>query len=74
MAALRRAREKAGISQRGLSAKLRRSHNYAVLVETGQRMINLSEFLVYAAAIGADPVELVEQIVRRSTRRRKQRT
>lgn len=70
MAVLRQAREEIGISQRQLSTKLKRPKNYASLVETGQRMLDISEFMVYVNAMGADPVELFTEIARRSAKKR----
>lgn len=63
MTVLSEAREAAGISQRALSAKLRRPVNFAHLVETGERTLSVCEFIEYAAAIGADPPQLLRQVM-----------
>lgn len=66
MAVLREAREAAGISQRNLSSVLERPKNFCSLVETGQRMLDTSEFKAYVTAFGGDPAELYAEIMRRS--------
>lgn len=63
MAALRDARQAAGISQRALSAKLHRPHNYINLIENGQRLPNFCEFLEITISIDKQPAPLVEQIM-----------
>ena len=63
MAILRAAREAAGVSQRTLSKRMRRKHSYINLVENGQRLPNLCEFVEIAQAIGADPALLVGKII-----------
>jgi ribosome-binding protein aMBF1 (putative translation factor) len=63
MAALAEAREAAGISQRALSAKLKRPVNFAHLVETGERTLSVCEFIEYVEAIGADAPQLLRQVM-----------
>lgn len=63
MAILRAAREATGVSQRALSIRMRRKHSYINLVENGQRLPNLCEFVEIAQAIGADPALLVGRII-----------
>lgn len=62
MAVLARARVAAGISQRDLSAKLRRQINFAHYVENGERQLTVCEFIEYAEACGADPVRLLRRM------------
>ena len=71
MDVMREAREKAGISQIALSRKMKRTENYINLVENGQRMPNLCEFIEIVQAFGGDVGELAAQIVRQSAKRRK---
>jgi hypothetical protein len=66
MDVLREAREAAGISQRNLSTLLNRPKNFGSLVETGQRMLDTSEFKAYVMAFGGDPAVLYAEIMRRS--------
>lgn len=64
MAALTSAREAAGLSQRQLSAKLRRDVNFAHYVESGERQLTVCEFIEYAEACGADPTKILKRIRR----------
>jgi ribosome-binding protein aMBF1 (putative translation factor) len=64
--ALREAREAAGVSQRALSASLKRPFNFAHLVESGERTLNVCEFIEYAHASGADPAVLIRKIAKHS--------
>ena len=59
------ARQAAGISQRALAAKLRRSPSYVSKFEAGERRLEVCEFLDLCGAIGADPLALIEKILRR---------
>lgn len=70
MAVLREVREAAGISQRVLSLKLRKPHNYINKIETGQRMPNFCQVMQIIDAAGADPVEFMQRYVELSGRRR----
>lgn len=71
MDVLREAREKAGISQAALSRQMKRTENYINLVENGQRLPNLCEFIEIVRAFGGDAGELTAQIVRQSKKQRK---
>lgn len=53
-AELRAAREAAGLSQRGLAARLKVPHSWVAKVESGERRIDLVEFCWFVAACGAD--------------------
>lgn len=66
MAVLRESREATGISQRRLSTLLNRPKNFCSLVETGQRMLDTSEFKAYVLAFGGDPAAVYAEIMRRS--------
>lgn len=68
LAVMAERREAASISQRELSRLMDRPHNYIYLVEKGQRMIGLCELLEYLHHVGADPAEVVTEIVKRSRR------
>jgi ribosome-binding protein aMBF1 (putative translation factor) len=71
MDALASAREAFGISQRELSAKLKRPHSFVYLVEKGNRMLNSCEFIEFALAVNADPAKVMDQIVKGMGKRRK---
>ena len=47
----------AGLSQRQLSARLRRPHNFVVKVEGGQRGLDVVEAVEIVRALGRDPAE-----------------
>jgi hypothetical protein len=66
MAVLKGARMAAGLSGREVSTRLDRAINFAHRVETGERMLNVCEFVEFARACDADPVELLRQVVRLS--------
>jgi len=56
-------REAAGISQRALSARLKRPVNFAHLVESGERTLSVCEFIEYVHAIGADPPQVLRRVI-----------
>ena len=57
------AREKAGMTQRALAARLRRPHSFVGRMEAGERRIDVIEFIEIARAVGADPREIFERLV-----------
>ena len=52
---LRELRERAGLTQRGLAAKLRVTHVFVHKSEVGDRRVDIGEFLDWCTACGADP-------------------
>lgn len=62
--ALVQMRKRAGLTQRELAEKLGREQNFVARAETGQRRIDLIEFVWIARACGADTEEEVMAIVR----------
>lgn len=58
------ARRRAGLTQRELAAKLKRSDSFVWKIEAGERRVDLLEFIEIARCTGSDPVELFERIVR----------
>jgi transcriptional regulator with XRE-family HTH domain len=60
---LRLAREKAGLSQRDLAARLHVPHSWVAKVEAGERRLDFVEFCWFAAACDADPVKFAADIV-----------
>ncbi len=64
MAALKAAREHAGITQRELARRLDRGHSYVGKIESGERQLNVLEFCDYAAALEADAPDLLRMILR----------
>lgn len=61
---LTRAREKQGLTQRELAARLKRRQSVIAMIETNQRQVNVPEFLMLAKTLGVDPVELLKQVLR----------
>ena len=62
-AILRAAREEAGLTQRELSARLRRDKNFVQLVESGERALDVIEYLQYAKALRIDPLATLDQVI-----------
>lgn len=60
-AAIRSAREAAGLSQRQLSEKLREPPNWIQRIESLERRVDVAEFIGIAKALGVDAVELFRQ-------------
>lgn len=63
---LAEARENAGLTQRDLAARIRRSHSVIGMIESQQRQVTVPELIKLAVAIGADPIDLFKRIVRAS--------
>jgi transcriptional regulator with XRE-family HTH domain len=62
---LTEAREKAGITQVELGAKLGRPQTFVSKIERGVRRMDLIEFLEIARAIGIDPLDFIEEFENR---------
>jgi transcriptional regulator with XRE-family HTH domain len=56
-------REKAGIRQQPLAAKLGKPQSFIAKYEGGERRIDLIEFIAIARALGADPLKLFREFV-----------
>jgi transcriptional regulator with XRE-family HTH domain len=61
---LARTRKQRKLSQRDLAALLKRPHSVIGMIESHQRQVNVPEFIVIAEALGADPGELLRQVLR----------
>ena len=59
------ARKAAGMSQRALADRLKRSDSYISKFESGERRLEVCEFIELCEAIGADPAQLISRIQRR---------
>ena len=57
-------RKKAGLNQPELAAALGREQNYVARVETGQRRLDLIEWVQVLRALGADPEKQITWIIR----------
>lgn len=62
-AILRRAREEQGITQRQLSARLRRDKNFVQLFESGERALEVIEYLQYCKVLRIDPRDVISQLL-----------
>lgn len=57
------AREKAGMTQRDLAARIKRPHSFVGRMEGGERRVDVIEFIEIAKVLGADPKELFGRLV-----------
>jgi transcriptional regulator with XRE-family HTH domain len=64
MAAIVAARQSAGLTQRQLAAKLKRSNSFVWKIEAGERRVEVLEFVEIARATGVDPADLLTRAVR----------
>lgn len=64
IAALKAARETAGITQRELARRLDRAHSFVGKIESGERQLNLLEFCEYADALGTDAMILIREVLK----------
>ena len=64
VAALRKAREVAGISQRQLSERLQQPPNWIQRIESLERRVDVAEFITIAKAVGADVTKLFREVLR----------
>jgi transcriptional regulator with XRE-family HTH domain len=61
---LRALRAKAGLSQRALAARLGVPHTWVAKVETGERRLDVLEFMEFTRACGGDAVAIFAAIVK----------
>ena len=72
-AELRAIREKAGLSQRDLAARLGVPHSWVAKVEAGERRIDVVELAWFFSACGEDAAAITSELVTRFGRRNAQR-
>jgi len=63
VAALRKAREAAGLSQRQLSERLQQPPNWIQRIESLERRVDVAEFITIAKAVGADAGGLFREVL-----------
>ena len=56
-------RQEAGLTQRGLAARLKRPHSFIGRIEAGERRIDVVEFIEIARALEADPQQVFAKLV-----------
>lgn len=59
------ARLQAGLKQADVAAKLGKSQSYVSKIERGERGIDLIEYLEIAEVIGFDPVDFLNELIKR---------
>jgi transcriptional regulator with XRE-family HTH domain len=59
------ARKRAGLTQTQLAQRLGKDQSFISLIERSQRRVDTLEFYALARALGADPVSLFAEVVRR---------
>ena len=55
-------RKRAGLTQSEVARRLHRYQSYVANVETGQKRIDVVEFVAFAEAIGFDPAKAISKI------------
>ena len=58
-------RHKADLTQRELAKRLDVHHSIVGKIETGERRLNVVEFIEYCLKIDADPHEIIDVIIER---------
>ena len=60
---LKKRRVSAGLTQRDLAARLNRPQSFVAKYESGERRIDVIEFLEIAEAVGFDPSEFLRELL-----------
>jgi transcriptional regulator with XRE-family HTH domain len=63
MTVLRQERTRRNLTQTELAERLHRAQSYVAKVETGERRLDMVEFVEYARAIGVKPAHLLALIL-----------
>ena len=63
---LRRARQEAHLTQAQLAKRMRSVQAVVSMIETGGRGVDVTEFVMIARAIGADPRDLLNEALKMS--------
>ena len=63
IAILVEARERAGLTQRDLAARLKRPHSFVGRIEAGERRVDVIEFIEIARVMDVDPREMFAQVL-----------
>ena len=65
VSAVKALRKAAGLTQRGLAERLGREQNFVARIETGQRRVDLVEWVMICRACDVDPADEVTATVRK---------
>jgi len=60
------ARKQAGLTQSELAQRLRRPQSFVAKYESGERRLDVVEFVAIANAIGVDPLKLLRSLIHQS--------
>jgi transcriptional regulator with XRE-family HTH domain len=61
--ALSAARRRANLTQVELAARLRKPQSFVSDYERGQRRVDMAEFVVIAQTLGAEPIDILAEIL-----------
>ena len=61
-----KARKQAGLTQSELAQRLRRPQSFVAKYESGERRLDVVEFVAIANAIGVDPLKLLRSLIHQS--------
>lgn len=64
IATIVQARKAAGLTQRQLASKLKRSNSFVWKIEAGERRVDLLEFIELARCLGQDPLQMFARLLR----------
>jgi transcriptional regulator with XRE-family HTH domain len=62
------ARVRSGITQRSLADQLGKPQSFVSAYETGQRRVDILEFIVITQALGSDPLKVFGEVLERRMR------
>ena len=60
------ARKEAGLTQAQLASRIKRPQSFVAKYEGGERRVDVIEFIAFAKALGRDPREVFDELVRSS--------
>ena len=66
---LRELREEANLTQRALGKRLHKAQSWVYNCETGNRRVDVTEFIQWSAACEADPMDAFQRLLRMVGRR-----
>lgn len=68
-ALIRDARKKAGLTQTDLAKRLGKPQSFIAKYESGERRIDVVEFVAIAAALRVDPARLLRDLLKKTARK-----